>query len=252
MSAAAPPCPHVYRAINRITAEFAKAGIAKSHINLIDQYQYRSIDDVMNRLGPLLAKHRLCVLPRVLRRECSDREGELGLLLVNVRLLVAFDLVSARDGSCHTVKAWGEALDAGDKGTAKAMSSAFKYAMLEVFCVPVIAEDADSSSPKLAKPEPVFEPPQGWQAWAEDIREMINACESREALDRVRTRHAKLLGAIRREQRETYDAVGERFQRRLAELADPKGKGRQGTAAPKGKPDAKRVAVRPLRETVDA
>ena len=252
MSAAAPPCPHVYRAINRITAEFAKAGIAKSHINLIDQYQYRSIDDVMNRLGPLLAKHRLCVLPRVVGRECSDREGELGLLLVNVRLLVAFDLVSARDGSCHTVKAWGEALDAGDKGTAKAMSSAFKYAMLEVFCVPVIAEDADSSSPKLAKPEPVFEPPQGWQAWAEDIREMINSCESSDALDRIRTRHAKLLGAMRRERRECYDAVGDRFHQRFTELAASKGKSKKVPVAPKAKPTAKRMPTLSLPELADA
>ena len=208
----------VYRAINRITAAFAHDGIAKGHINLIDQYQYRSIDDLLNRLGPLLARHRLCVLPRVLRRECADRESELGTLLVSVRLLVAFDLVSARDGSCHTVKAWGEALDPGDKGTAKAMSAAFKHAMLEVFCVPVATDDADATSPRLAKPKALPEPPQGWTAWAADILDMIDGCETVQALDRVRTRQAGLLGSLKRERSDLYQAIGERFHQRTAAL----------------------------------
>ena len=65
--------PSVYGAINAITAEFATAGIAKSHTNVVEQYQYRSIDDVLNRLAPLLATHRLCVLPRVLERQ--DESG---------------------------------------------------------------------------------------------------------------------------------------------------------------------------------
>lgn len=211
-------CPQVYRAINRITADFAKVGVAKAHVNLVDQYQYRSIDDVMNRLGPLLARHRLCVLPRVLKRHCSDREGELGALLVSVRLLVAFDVVSARDGSRHTVQTWGEALDPGDKGTAKAMSAAFKYAMLEMFCVPVSSEDADAQSIKLAKPQAILEPPQGWQAWAEDIITLINGCESKDALERVRTTQSRSIAALRRERPDLYQAVGERFTLRMREL----------------------------------
>ena len=65
--------PKVYQAINAITAEFARDGIPKAHINVRDQYQYRSIDDVLNRLGPLLARHRLCILPRVLERTASEQ-----------------------------------------------------------------------------------------------------------------------------------------------------------------------------------
>jgi hypothetical protein len=213
-----PRCPHVYRAINQVIAAFAKAGIAKIHVNAIDQYQYRSIDDVMNRLGPLLARHRLCVLPRALERQSEPVEGQLGLPLVSVRVLVGFDLVSARDGSSHSVRAWGEALDGSDKGTAKAMSSAFKHAMLEVFCIPVSTEDPDAASPRLGKPQATPAPPSGWESWAEDIREMIACCESNEALDRVRTRHTKLLAALKRERPELYETVGKRFQSRVAAL----------------------------------
>ncbi len=75
---------------------------------------------------------------RVLERHASDRLDESGALLVAVSLKAAFDLVSAEDGSCHTIEAYGKALDAGDKATAKAMQSAYKYAVLQAFGVPAV------------------------------------------------------------------------------------------------------------------
>lgn len=206
--------PHVYQAINQIVRAFSVSGIAKRHTNAIEQYQYRSIDDLLNRLGPLLARSGLCVLPRVLRREAEDRAGEAGALLVSVRLLVAFDLVSARDGSRHVIRAWGEALDQGDKGTAKAMSAAFKGAMLQLFCIPVRSADADLSSFRLrahSTPEPV----EGWSSWADCICNMIGVCETSEALGRVRSRQSSLLSALSREKPALYAKIGERFSARL-------------------------------------
>ena len=47
--------PSVYAAINAITGELAKLGIAKTHVNAVDDYKYRSIDDLLDRLAPLLA-----------------------------------------------------------------------------------------------------------------------------------------------------------------------------------------------------
>ena len=220
MSCGSAKSPQVFRSISRITAAFAKEGIAKSHINVKDQYPYRSIDDVLDRLAPLLARHGLCILPRVLRREAEDRTGEAGAILVSVRLLVAFDLVSCRDGSRHTVRAWGEALDPSDKGTAKAMSAAYKSAVLQLFCVPVAGEDTDASSHRLKARSHEREPVQGWEAWAEDIIDMIGVCESSEALERVRARHAALLEALRRERREFFDRVGRAFSARVGELAE--------------------------------
>ena len=236
--------PHVYRAINAITAAFARDGIPKTHTNLKDQYQYRSIDDVLNRLGPLLAKHRLCVLPRVLKHRTKQCAGEQDAMLVSVRLLAAFDLVSARDGSCHTVQAWGEALDGGDKGTAKAMSSAYKAAMLQAFCIPVASDDADASSHRLKRPARAIEPPEGWPNWCDGICDMIGLCESVDALDRVRTRHGALLAALKRERPELYARIGEAFTKRSQQLAAPK-----AAPQPKAKPSARKMA--PVMETVD-
>ena len=239
-----PACPHVYRAINAITAQFAKDGIAKSHTNLKDQYQYRSIDDVLNRLGPLLAKHRLCILPRVLKHRTKQCVGEQDVLLVSVRLLAAFDLVSARDGSCHTVQGWGEALDGGDKGTAKAMSAAYKSAMLQAFCIPVATDDPDASSRRLKLPASATEPTEGWPMWCDGICDMIGLCESVDALDRVRTRHGPALAAIKRERPELYARIGEAFTKRSEELAAPK-----AALQAKAKPAARKLA--PVMETVD-
>jgi hypothetical protein len=213
--------PRVYAAINAVAAELARDGLAKGHINLEDQYAYRGIDDVYNRLGPVLARHKLCILPRVLKRTCLERNGALGDILLHVTLKVAFDFVSVEDGSRHTVKAFGEALDTGDKGTAKAMQSAFKYALLQAFCIPLGAEDADAASPRLKVPLHTPGPVQGWEQWAEDVRDMIRGCQSREALGRVQDRYRPMLTSLSRERADLYGTIGAAMAERRAELAAP-------------------------------
>ena len=56
--------------------------------------------------------------------------------MVSVELKVAFDFISADDGSRHSVKVYAEGLDAADKATAKAMAAAFKIAMIQSLCNP--------------------------------------------------------------------------------------------------------------------
>lgn len=214
--------PHVYRAIHAISAAFSKVGIAKTHTNLRDQYSYRSIDDVLAKLAPLLVKNRLCILPRVLSRRTCDRLGEANTVLVSVELLVRYDLVSSRDGSRHTVKAFGEAVDPSDKATAKAMSAAYKSAMLQLFCIPVSGlEEADGASHRLVKRIIATEPVQGWQTWSEDIIEIVAGCETQQALDLMRSRQGRLLTAISRERADLYAQIGAVFATRSQELTRP-------------------------------
>src|SRR5437763_308588 len=171
--------PTVYAAINAVSAALAKSGIAKTHLNQVDDYKYRSIDDLLDRLAPLLAEHRLCVLPRALEREVVERSDEAQRLLFHVALRVAFTLTSVDDGSSHVVEAYGEALDVSDKATAKAMSAAYKRAMVQTFCIPLSGtEDADRASPRAAARTHVAEPVQGWEQWARDIEDIVSLCES--------------------------------------------------------------------------
>lgn len=142
----APP-RNVYQAIAAVMGDLARSGISKDQTNTFDKYKFRGIDDVYNALAPLLAKHGLLILPRVLGRTSEERTSQKGGAVFYVTVAVEFDFVSADDGSKHTIRAYGEAMDRGDKGTNKAMTAAYKYACFEAFCIPVVGqEDADSET----------------------------------------------------------------------------------------------------------
>lgn len=136
----------VYKAINEVSAEMAQAGISKDRRNEMQKYNFRGIDDVYNALAPLLAKHGLCILPRVIERECVERTSKDNRPIFYVTVSMEFDFVAAKDASKHTVKTVGEAMDSADKATNKAMSAAYKYAAFQTFCIPTEGDnDADAS-----------------------------------------------------------------------------------------------------------
>ncbi len=145
--------PHkVYEAISAITGELAKVGIAKGRKNAQQGYAFRGIDDVYGALSGLLATHKLCVIPRVLGRTVTERETKSGGMLFYAIVDVEFDLVSAEDGSHHTARIVGEAMDSGDKATNKAMSAAYKYLALQTFCIPTEGDnDADASTHEIGR-----------------------------------------------------------------------------------------------------
>lgn len=137
----------VYQKIAAITAELSKIGISKDSKNQSQGYAFRGIDAVYGALSPLLAKHGLCILPRVKDRQVIERQNRQGTALFYVTLTVEFDFVAAEDGSKHTVITVGEAMDSGDKASNKAMSAAYKYAAFQAFCIPTEGDnDADSTT----------------------------------------------------------------------------------------------------------
>ena len=138
----------VYKAIAAIIGEMSQEGIGKDSVNQQQRWNFRGIDAVYNALAPKLAKHELMILPRVLSRECTDRVTKSGGNMFYVVVDCEFDFVSAKDGSKHTVRIFGEAMDTGDKATNKAMSIALKYAAFQTFFIPteVNTQDADSNS----------------------------------------------------------------------------------------------------------
>lgn len=142
----------VYKAINAVQSALAKTGIAKDRTNSQGAgYKFRGIDDVYNAIAPLLAEHGLCILPRMLARSCEDRLTKAGGNLFYVTVEAEFDVVSALDGSKHTIRTFGEAMDSGDKATNKAMSAAYKYAAFQMFAIPTEGDnDADSHTHDVA------------------------------------------------------------------------------------------------------
>jgi hypothetical protein len=135
----------VYQLIASVSAEIAQDGISKSRKNQQQGYSFRGIDDVYNALAPVMAKHGLVILPRILSRELTERSSAKGGALFSVVVEAEFDFVSSHDGSKHTVKTYGEAMDSADKATNKAMSAAYKYAAFQTFCIPTEGDnDADA------------------------------------------------------------------------------------------------------------
>ena len=147
-----PAVPDVYRAICQVSKAISRDGIAKGRRNEQQGYGFRGIDDVYNALSAILAGAELCILPRMVSRTQEERPTAKGGVLFYVTVQADFDFVSARDGSIHTVTMYGEAMDSADKATNKAMSAAYKYCCMQVFCIPTEGmEDADATTPR---PEP--------------------------------------------------------------------------------------------------
>ena len=136
----------VYQAIKNVAAAMSHDGISKARKNAQQGYNFRGIDDVLNALSSALVEAGLVILPRVTSRDVVERQTAKGGALFYVTVEVEFDLVAVEDGSKHTVKTYGEAMDSADKATNKAMSAAYKYLALLTFCIPTEASpdnDAD-------------------------------------------------------------------------------------------------------------
>lgn len=162
----------VYAAIAAVMADMAKEGISKDRRNQQQGYNFRGIDDVYNALSPILAKHGLCILPRILSREVVERTTQRGGVLFYVTVEAEFDLVCAEDGSTHTIRTFGEAMDSGDKATNKAMSAAYKYAAMQAFAIPTEGDnDADATTHDVA-------PQSKAQSGVEDFNNYLNAISS--------------------------------------------------------------------------
>lgn len=142
----------VYRAINNVQTELAKIGISKSKRNSQGTgYNFRGIDDVYNVLSSIMATHGLCIIPRMISRSCEERSSRNGGALFYVTVEAEFDLVSADDGSKHTARTFGEAMDSGDKATNKAMSAAYKYMAFQTFAIPTEGDnDSESQTHEVA------------------------------------------------------------------------------------------------------
>lgn len=141
----------VYKAIAEVMSDLAKEGISKDHRNEQQKYKFRGIDDAYNALAPVLSKRGLVILPRIISRECSEKASKNGGVLFYVVVEAEFDVVCSTDGSLHTVRTFGEAMDSADKATNKAMSAAYKYMAFQTFCIPTQGDnDADATTHDIA------------------------------------------------------------------------------------------------------
>jgi hypothetical protein len=125
--------------------------VGKDGFNSQQGFKFRGVDDLVNALGPALRRHRVVVLPELLdstHDQVTPQSGKVAQRTV-VRMKYRFVGPDGDELACSTV---GEALDSYDKATTKALSQAYKYALLQVFALPTDEPDPDSFS------EPPFDP----------------------------------------------------------------------------------------------
>ncbi len=186
------PSGSVYAKIAAVQGELAKVGISKSRRNQQQGYNFRGIDEVYAALSPLLASHGLVIVPRVTSRECVEGLTRKGDPLFRVTVHAEFDFVSADDGSIHTAATFGEAMDSADKATNKAMSAAYKYMALQLFCIPTEADnDADASHHDVAPQD------NGPTEAGKAVLEAIAAADTQAAVQAIKPRIMALSGADR-------------------------------------------------------
>lgn len=121
--------------------------VPKSDTNRDQGFAYRGIERIMTAAGPALHKAGVVVLPRVLdvHRETMERGAQRNVWRL-VALTVQYDFVGPA-GDVLTAVVIGEGLDNGDKAVSKAMTMAYKVALLQALQIGDGTNDPDAESP---------------------------------------------------------------------------------------------------------
>lgn len=144
---------NIYESIAAIQADVDFIGKDKQTTGQTS-YKYRGVDQVLNTLHPLFAKHKVFAVPEVLEvlnREWKTTKTGNSVVYQTAKVKYTF---YAEDGSSVSATVLGEAMDSGDKASNKCMSVAFKYACFQILSIPTeeTAADPDDETEAFAKP----------------------------------------------------------------------------------------------------
>lgn len=140
---------NIYESISKAMSEIEP--IAKAQKNVTQGFMFRGIDSIMNELQPVFIKNKIFITTDVLETIREERQTSKGGTLLYSILKIKFTFYAA-DGSCVSSTVIGEGMDSGDKASNKALSVGFKYACLQIFCIPTEdTKDPDFESHEVIK-----------------------------------------------------------------------------------------------------
>lgn len=132
--------------------------VGKDSKNASQGFNFRGIDAVVNAASPAFRKVGVVVTPELRSVDYETVEvGNKRSLMQSCKVVVAYTFHGPA-GDTITAVAPGEAMDSGDKATAKAMSVAFRIALLQALCIPTTEKDSDEESYERS-PRPAQEQP---------------------------------------------------------------------------------------------
>lgn len=134
---------NVTQALAAVMAEVRGVGKDGFHDAPGAKFKFRGIDAIVNAVGPAMRNHGVIVTPQlvdVTRRDVSTSGGKAS----RETCVIVKYIFTGPDGTTLETIVPGEAMDSADKGTAKAMSVAFRIALLQALCLPTDDADPDS------------------------------------------------------------------------------------------------------------
>lgn len=130
--------------------------VRKADFNSHQKFSFRGIDAVINAVSPAFRKHGVFCIPTVISSEYeSVQVGQNRTVMGHARVMVCYTFY-ASDGSSVSATVSAESMDSGDKATAKAMSVAYRTALLQTLCLPTDEADPDADTYERS---PVTAPP---------------------------------------------------------------------------------------------
>lgn len=138
---------NVIEAILAVMREVKALGKHERNTTPGQNYNFRGIDATVNALGPAMRKHGLVVIPTLLRKKVRPVQTSQGKAQQASEVNVEYRFFGP-GGVTDMVSTIvpGESWDSGDKGVAKAMSVAYRIALLQTFALPTDERDPDSDS----------------------------------------------------------------------------------------------------------
>lgn len=135
--------PLIYQQLALVMADCDH--VAKRDRNEHQRFLFRGIDAVVNAVGPVLRKHEVVVVPDLDSVTYDAVQTSTGKPATACRVVAAYSFF-ATDGSSITTRVAAEAWDNGDKAAPKAMSVAFRTALLQALALPTDEPDPDSQT----------------------------------------------------------------------------------------------------------
>lgn len=138
---------NIYQRILSVMAEVDY--IQKGEKRVANQYRFCSHDQVTATIHPQLVKHGIMIIPTIKERKQDGNRTE---ILLEVKFI---NIDNPTD--YFVVDALGYGIDTSDKGPGKAVSYAYKYALLKTFALET-GDDPDQDQNTKYEPEDPYKP----------------------------------------------------------------------------------------------
>jgi hypothetical protein len=179
----------VIQALNLVMKEVTSVG--KNEKNVQQNFRYRGIDATLDTVGPAFRKHGVVAIPNVLDYSYDTVEiGKNRTPMAHVIAKVMYRFYGPA-GDCVESTVVTESMDSGDKAMAKAMSVAFRIALLQVLAIPTGEPDPDSESYERSAqtppaPRQARTPAKTEKTAARTIGQMVELADSAKTVEELR------------------------------------------------------------------